>query len=391
MPAEPTPKPLRVTFVMPFIGMEGGTRVCSIYAGKLIERGHTVRVVSRANWPRKPLLLRARRALGDLVKGRTRPSPHKGVPRTHFDKFPGIHQRIDGEGPMTAADVPDSDVLVATWWETAYWIDALPPGKGAHVHLIQHDERIMMHDPRQRERAGQAWRLPKFHRVVVAAWLGEIGRKEYGADSTLISNAVDTTFFDAPPRGRGDERGEPFTVSLMYSHAGFKGVADSLRAIEIARRTVPDLRVLVFGEANLEDSLPLPAGSVYDHRPTQERIREIYAASDVYLFGSRSEGFGLPILEAMACRAPVVGTRTGAAPELIGPGGGRLVDAGDAEAMAAAMIELATCPPAQWRAASDAAYETARGHDWEEAADAFERTLYAAVEAAGEPPAAAGV
>ena len=389
MPANPTPHPLRITFLMPFVGMEGGTRVCAIYAGRLAARGHAVTVVSLARRPQPPRLVRLKRALGDVVKRRVRPK-QDGPPRTHFDDVAVPHRRVDTGGPILARDVPDADVLVATWWETAYWAADLPPAKGAKVHLIQHDERIMTDDPIRRERTGDAWRLPGFSRAVVADWLGEIGRREYGAESTLVSNAVDTSFFDAPPR----DRGEPFTVSLMYSQAAFKGVDVSLRAIELARRNVPGLRVRAFGEAGVVPSLPLPAGTVYEQHPTQTAIRDVYAASDAYLFGSRCEGFGLPILEAMACRTPVVGARTGAAPELLCDGGGRLVNVGDAEAMAAAIAELATRPAAEWRAASDAAYATARRHDWETATDRFEAVLRAAAEpgaAAGEPGAAAGV
>ena len=371
----PTDKPLRITFVLPYISMEGGTRVCAIYTEKLIERGHSVSVVSCGRQHRPPAWRRAKRWLGDVVKGRPRPRA-AGPQRTHFDGLGTVHRRVDTLGPITAADLPDADVIIATWWETAYWVADLPPEKGAKVHLIQHDERIMMSDPAARARAGDAWRLPGFERVVVADWIGEVGRREYGTDATLVSNAVDTQFFDAAPRGRG----EPFTVSLMYSLAHFKGVDVSLEAIRSARRTLPNLRVRAFGEAEPSNALPLPPGTQYALHPTQAAIREAYAGSDAYLFGSRCEGFGLPILEAMACRTPVVGTRTGAAPELIAEGGGRLADVDDADALAAGIVDLATSPEPAWRAASDAAYRTARRHDWAEAADGFEAVLRAAAD-----------
>ena len=70
--------------------------------------------------------------------------------------------------------------------------------------------------------------------------------------------------------------------------------------------------------------MPLPRDTEFHLRPPQDRIRDIYSKCDAWLFGSRSEGFGLPILEAMACRTPVIGTPAGAAPELLGDGRGIL-------------------------------------------------------------------
>jgi len=90
---------------------------------------------------------------------------------------------------------------------------------------------------------------------------------------------------------------------------------------------------------------------------------------------SRTEGFGLPILEAMACRTPVIATPVGAAPELIGPGGGRLVANEDPASMAEAIVDIARMPEFDWSAMSDCAYETATRYTWDDATEAFERAL----------------
>ena len=371
MPDAPkTEKPLRITFVMPHVGLEGGTRVCAIYAERLAAKGHHVSVVSCGRRARPhPLKYRIKCRVLDFLRHGLRPAPARP---THFDALPHLHRRLDTAGPITADDVPDADVVVATWWETAYWVADYPASKGAKVHFIQHDERIMARDDNERRRTGEVWRLPDFERVVVAEWLGDLGRREFGADATLVGNAVDTTMFDAPPRGRG----RPFTVSMMYSLAPFKAVEVATRAVEIARKSVPDLRVTAFGEREAAVELPLPAGTIYARHPSPAALRDLYAGSDAYLFASRCEGFGLPILEAMACRTPVVATRTGAAPELVGEGGGRLADVEDADALAAGIVELATSPEEAWRAASDVAYATARRHDWATAAGQFEAVLH---------------
>jgi glycosyltransferase involved in cell wall biosynthesis len=108
-------------------------------------------------------------------------------------------------------------------------------------------------------------------------------------------------------------------------------------------------------------------------------IKEIYAQCDAWLFGSRTEGFGLPILEAMACRTPVIGTPTGAAPDLLAPGGGILVKPEDPQDMARAIEQICRMPDEEWRIRSRLAYTKAISYTWDDATDLFEVALNQAI------------
>jgi glycosyltransferase involved in cell wall biosynthesis len=66
-------------------------------------------------------------------------------------------------------------------------------------------------------------------------------------------------------------------------------------------------------------------------------LRTCYALCTVYVFPSRLEGFGLPLLEAMAAAKPIVATNVGSIPELMTERNGSLVDVGDISALANAM------------------------------------------------------
>ncbi len=359
---------MRVTFVLPFTSVEGGSRVVATYAERLWRRGHEVKVVSCGRRPQR-FKYRMKDWLTRALNGQFT------TPRapTHFDHVPHLHRQISGPGPILPSHVPDADVIVATWWETAEWVSRLPASKGARVHLIQHDERIFSSDPEKRERAAATWRLPGFTRIVVAGWLAELGQREFNAPTTLVNNAVDTTLFQAPPR----QKGNPPTFGLMYHARDFKGTDISLQAFEIACRRIPGLRLKAFGPEPEMPHMPLPPGTTLQVMPPQRDIAALYRSCDAYLFGSRCEGFGLPILEAMACRTPVIGTPTGAAPELIAEGGGLLVAMENPDSMAEAIERVATMSPDEWRLMSDAAHATAQKHCWERATDEFEAALVA--------------
>lgn len=78
-------------------------------------------------------------------------------------------------------------------------------------------------------------------------------------------------------------------------------------------------------------------------RPSRETLVRLYNLADLFIFPSWYEGFGLPVLESMACGTPVVASSRGALPEITGDGG-IIVDAEDHRAIAAAVVRLFNDP-----------------------------------------------
>ena len=226
------------------------------------------------------------------------------------------------------------------------------------------------------DQAGRAaveatWSLP-LEKITIAQWLVDLLQPHAGAGRVwLAGNGVDAGQFHAPKRGK---QAAP-TVGMLYARSPYKGCADMLRAFDLASRRVPGLHLVGFGSQTPDAAVSFPAGTEYHVCPDQQLLRHLYARCDAWLFGSRCEGFGLPILEAMACRTPVIGTPAGAAPELLAGGGGILVDPGSPASMADAIVRVAQMPEAPWQAMSEAAQHTAAGRDWETAANCFEAAL----------------
>jgi glycosyltransferase involved in cell wall biosynthesis len=107
----------------------------------------------------------------------------------------------------------------------------------------------------------------------------------------------------------------------------------------------------------------------------------LYAGAELFLFPSRVEGFGLPVLEAMACGTPVVAARAGALPETAG-GGALLVDPDDPAALAAAVASLLD-DPARRRRMVSRGKERAAAFSWQRAAEATRAAYREAVGSRG--------
>lgn len=74
-----------------------------------------------------------------------------------------------------------------------------------------------------------------------------------------------------------------------------------------------------------------------------EDLPALYSAAEIFAYPSLYEGFGLPILEALACNTPVLTGDNSCLPEAGGPGA-RYVDALDVDAIAQGLEELASNP-----------------------------------------------
>lgn len=352
---------MRILFVLPPPNMSGGIKVVAIYAKALADRGHQVVIVS----PSHPKITLKQR-IKALIQG-------KGWHRTP-DHYPS---HLDGSGldsrileryrPVTDDDVPDSDVVIATWWETAEWVANLSEAKGAKIYFIQGYE-IFPYLPVERVRA--TYRLP-MQKIVVARWLQEVMGNDYDdPTSVVVSNALDHSQFFAPRRSKQTVP----TIGFLYAPIHCKGIDIMLKAIDIVRQRIPNLHVIAFGIYRPDDDFDIKIE--FHYAPPQEQIRELYAQCDVWVTASRSEGFNLPAMEAMACRTPVVSTRTGWPEQGIVNGkNGVLVDVDDVEALAEGIQWVLSLSESEWKSVSNNAYETVAGYSWEKSSLQFEEVL----------------
>jgi glycosyltransferase involved in cell wall biosynthesis len=362
---------MRIAFIMPTVGWGGGTRVVATYARLLARMGHAVCIVSPP--ARVSTKMQKFKALFNGSE-RNLPSHHSG---SHLNDSGVDHRVLNRWRAVVDDDVPDGDVVVATWWETAEWVAALSSPKGKKVYFIQHHE---IHENLPVDRIRETYRLP-LHKIVVAKWIKTVMTERYGDhDVDVVPNSVDRTLFFAEERGK-----QPVpTVGFVYSTTPFKQTKYAIGAVAILRKRFPNMRIISFGTHAPRDDLPLPEDTEFFHLPEQNEIRHLYSCCDVWISASRSEGFNLPALEAMACRTPVVSTRTGWPEESIRSGwNGVLVNTDDVMGLASATESLLSLSEDEWRVLSKNACETASLGSWRESARLFEQALRHACDKSG--------
>lgn len=182
----------------------------------------------------------------------------------------------------------------------------------------------------------------------------------FGVDPASIVNisaAVDRDFFRPDPaqplpspRLTG---GRPFVFYMGQAEAR-KNLDGMVRAFGLLPAPLRDARSLVVvcpmspARRRKLDAEAARFGCqhrmvVHDRIASDEDLRALYRTCDAFVFPSLCEGFGLPLLEAMSCGAPVICGDNSSQPEVAGDGAVR-VDASDPVAISAALRGLLSNP-----------------------------------------------
>jgi glycosyltransferase involved in cell wall biosynthesis len=129
-----------------------------------------------------------------------------------------------------------------------------------------------------------------------------------------------------------------FAVGHLGAFTHEKGQDVAAEAAGLLQARLPNLRLFLAGEGPLRASLPGSPSLILPGHIADPA--SLLTALDLFIMPSRSEGWGLAALEAMAVGLPVIGSNTGGLAEMIDPGEtGWLVPPGDASALAEAIWE----------------------------------------------------
>jgi glycosyltransferase involved in cell wall biosynthesis len=169
----------------------------------------------------------------------------------------------------------------------------------------------------------------------------------------VLENAIDTQeFHRTRTSAEAKERlGMPpgrLSIGAVGRLSGEKRFDLLIRAVDRLVTHGLDVGLFIVGEGPERPSLEalvraLGRGDRIALLGYRSDTRALYEAMDVYGLSSTSEGLPNALLEAMAMGVPVVATRVGGVPSLItGEADGVLIDAGNLDALTAALARLLT-------------------------------------------------
>jgi len=179
--------------------------------------------------------------------------------------------------------------------------------------------------------------------------------QRYSSRHLTIHNAVDIASIDrilAPPDGKRLRRDlgleDCVVVGTVARLSHEKGVDILVKAFASVHRRNPAARLLIVGDGQeraalvqLSHDLGLESDVVWAGAQVWEKAMQHLSLMDVVVVPSRYEGFGLTVVEAMACSKPVVASNLDGISEVIGSDApGTLASPGDIEAMAGAIASF---------------------------------------------------
>lgn len=161
------------------------------------------------------------------------------------------------------------------------------------------------------------------------------------------------------------------------ARGGYKNTQLTFRALAQFNR-LDEFDLFCAGLVTLEEEFQrlVPAKAVKSFNLTDDQLAAAYSGAVALLHPSTYEGFGLPVLEAMACGCPVITTKNGALAEVAGDAA-LVVNPDDPADMTRALDEV-TRPQVRQRLIQ-AGLAQARRFSWEKTADIVRQAMLAAI------------
>lgn len=217
-------------------------------------------------------------------------------------------------------------------------------------------------------RAYRVLTVSEYSRRDIAEWSGMSP-----ADIHVVGNGVSPVFIPGPPRA---ERERYFLH--VGRRVGHKNVSGLLQAFTLSR-LAGDFRLVFTGEPDVATvsraaELGIQERIAFSGPVDDIALLKLYQRSVALVFPSLHEGFGLPIVEAMATGTPVITSSTTSMPEIAGAGNALFAAPDQPEQLADAMQRVAE-DAALWSRLAERGVARSREFTWERVCERVSRAL----------------
>jgi glycosyltransferase involved in cell wall biosynthesis len=280
---------MKINVIIPFPARVpiGGVKALYEYANRLHERGHEIHIyhtiITTYISYTTPALFRL---MFYKLIGAERP------------KWFRLNEQIQSSiiKEVSNSNILDGDVIISTWWSTAFEVDKLSDSKGKKINFIQDYETWNGHI----DLLHQSYNL-KATKVVVSHFLNDILLEKCGHRGHYIPYGIESKEFFLTEHISSRNK---LSICMLYSEEERKGTKYGIEALLKLKQKYTDLEVRLFSVFPRNNDIPEWMQYYHLHKP----LREVYNQSAIFISPSIKEGFGLPVVEAMTCGCAVVVT-----------------------------------------------------------------------------------
>lgn len=370
-----------INFTLWSTSPSGGYKVIFELANGLVERGHQVTITAlggdhswfplkaEVNYIKPPWPIKLLSPLLRIILKR---------PARYYEILTLTQKMKMGFEPdlvkALADNTPKCDVNIATWFPTASAV--YRSGKGVPVNLCQDfDQLAKERGPYFNRMFKESLYLP-LNLITISGWLKDWLKEEYDKDSEIIPIGIDHDIFY--PRENEKDDGY-LKIMGIFRGLYYKGDNDLIEALKIVAEEYENLKLVAVGKKEVLDDLLNEKDLNFEIESynwlTDDEMALLYSSSDIFAFPSHIEGFGLPPLEAMACKTPVVTTDCLGVRDYILPNENAIIiPPKDPENLAKSIIDLAGNESLKEKFKKNGLI-AAREYNWDNAVDVFEKAL----------------
>lgn len=270
---------MKINFYLSTTGIFGGSKAILEYANRLQSMGEEVFINVIAFDLRDYVKLLIKNSRKQLIQWFQNKVPIKVI----YHKIPGKLK---------------ADCHIATFWKTAEFLQSVNC-EGKKFYFVQGYESLWAGPQEQVEKTY----TPEFEYIVLSDWLKNIIKKKTGKVALVLVTPVTPETLKASEQKIPSPR---FNIGYHYVNKRFKGYQEFECAILNLEKEISNIKIKIL-TTERRKNFPFKEYEIW-HNPPQEKLSDYYNSLDLFVSTSWYEGLGMPAMEAMKCRVPVLTT-----------------------------------------------------------------------------------